>query len=278
MPFIYQSVSQRLVGAWCPSLGATGYSLLDRSGYGRHGTLTNMAGQLNWVASGSGVALNMDATNDQVVLPTAPMIVSGQPFSVSWWENQTSANIYSGRVRFAYSSSASWTALRVVGDANYANLCCGPQNGGNSVKFAASSTTVGVWKHFCIVASAGPQSNSSSDYAAFENGVSVSASNGGTFASNSSQVNFIGSSGLNHQPAAMLDDVRVYSRALSLSEVRLLASARGIGLMPLRSTAVISRKAWINVGGTWKNADSYVNVGGTWKLSVPSINVGGTWK
>lgn len=55
-----------LVGAWCPSLGPSGYTLLDRSGRGNHGALTNMDAGSDWVGSPGGWALDFDGTNDYV--------------------------------------------------------------------------------------------------------------------------------------------------------------------------------------------------------------------
>ena len=79
--------------------------------------------------------------------------------------------------------------------------------------------------------------------------------------------------------AARFDDIRLYNRALTLSEIRLLASRRGIGLTPLPDRAAgLPRRFSVNVGGTWRAADAYVNVGGDWRLSPPSVNVGGVWK
>ncbi len=76
-----------------------------------------------------------------------------------------------------------------------------------------------------------------------------------------------------------VDDIRIYNRALTAAEIRLLASRRGIGLLPLPDRgAALPRKLSVNVGGTWRAADSYVNVGGVWKLAEAKINVGGTWK
>jgi hypothetical protein len=76
-----------------------------------------------------------------------------------------------------------------------------------------------------------------------------------------------------------LDDVRIYDRAITPAEIRLLASRRGIGLTPLPDRAAgMPRKLFVNVGGTWRNGDAYVNVGGTWKLGTPFVNAGGTWK
>jgi hypothetical protein len=75
------------------------------------------------------------------------------------------------------------------------------------------------------------------------------------------------------------DDARLYNRALTLPEIRLLASRRGIGLSPLPDRAAgMPRKLSVNVGGDWRPADAYVNVAGAWKLAQASVNVGGTWK
>ena len=78
---------------------------------------------------------------------------------------------------------------------------------------------------------------------------------------------------------SLYDDLRIYSRALTLAEIRLLASRRGIGLTRLPDRAAgLPRKLSVNVGGTWRAADSYVNVGGVWKLGQASVNVAGTWR
>ena len=60
-----RNLLQGIVGAWCPSLGPSGYTLLDRSGRGTHGTLTNMAAT-SWISSPGGWALDFDGTNDHV--------------------------------------------------------------------------------------------------------------------------------------------------------------------------------------------------------------------
>jgi hypothetical protein len=77
----------------------------------------------------------------------------------------------------------------------------------------------------------------------------------------------------------LLDDIRIYNRALTISEIRLLASRRGIGLQPLPDRAAgLPRKLSVNVGGGWLAADAYVKVGGAWKLAQASVNVAGTWR
>jgi hypothetical protein len=76
-----------------------------------------------------------------------------------------------------------------------------------------------------------------------------------------------------------LDDIRIYDRAITPAEIRLLASRRGIGLSPLPDRAAgMPRKLSINVGGTWRPADAYVHDGTAFRLSEAKINVGGVWK
>ena len=61
-----------IVGVWSPWLGCSGYTLLDRSGNGSHGTLTNMAGTTwtaNTIAGRSGNTLRFDGVNDYVNIP-----------------------------------------------------------------------------------------------------------------------------------------------------------------------------------------------------------------
>jgi hypothetical protein len=76
-----------------------------------------------------------------------------------------------------------------------------------------------------------------------------------------------------------IDDVRIYNRALTLSEIRLLASRRGIGLQPLPDRAAgLPRKLFVNDAGTWRDGDAYVNTGSEWRLGIPSVNDAGTWR
>ena len=55
-----------LVGLWAPSLGPTGLTLRDQSGYGNHGTLTFMDPATDWVVSEKGWALDFDGSSDHI--------------------------------------------------------------------------------------------------------------------------------------------------------------------------------------------------------------------
>lgn len=72
----------------------------------------------------------------------------------------------------------------------------------------------------------------------------------------------------------LLDDIRVYNRALTLSEIKLLAAKRGQGLKPINyfeeaesqlyPLANTPAKIFGNYGGTWVQGKSYANVNGVW--------------
>lgn len=84
---------------------------------------------------------------------------------------------------------------------------------------------------------------------------------------------------LNRSVSGLVDDVRVYRRALTPGEVLMLASQRGIGLVPTRHRrASLLAQFWLNVAGTWKTAKPWINVGGTWRQGSPKIRAGGAWK
>jgi hypothetical protein len=282
----YPSLRQGLVGAWCPSLGASGLSLLDRSGRGNHGTLTNMGGQDNWRASGSGVALNLDSTNDFAALPsTVQYLSSGSPFSIAWWERITAnTNAYPARFRLK-SATNTWLVIRSTDTTNgYSPLSFAEMIGAsrliNSASIATVAASIGVWRHICLVSLAGPQSSTAANWSAYDQGLSVPVNSPNTYLSASvAAVNQIGWDSVDNGPDCQMDDIRLYNRAITPFEIRLLASRRGIGLQPLPDRgAGLPRKLSVNVGGTWRASDAYVRTATDWRLSQASVNVGGVWK
>jgi hypothetical protein len=80
-----KTILQGLIGAWCPTLGPSGYRLLDRSGRGQHGTLTNMDAGSDWVGTSGGWALDFDGTNDYVTFGNPPGLNTAINLTVSAW-------------------------------------------------------------------------------------------------------------------------------------------------------------------------------------------------
>lgn len=275
----YSSLRQGLVGAWCPSLGASGLSLIDRSGRNNHGSLTNMGGQDNWRASGGALSLQFDGTDDYVSLPSTAAVATGAPHCVSAFVNTTNLTTQQFP-NIACLSTRNQTQpfqVAVSAQATYVGVLFGAQSGWGQFR-ADPSWVSGKWNHVAVVYDGG-SATSTASFSVYVNGIPITVTTASAFASvsNVSQIGRTG--GANAYMFGGIDDLRVYSRAITPAEIRLLASRRGIGLAPLPDrAAALPRKLSVNVGGTWREADSYVNVGGTWKLAEAKINVGGTWK
>ena len=285
----HPSLRQGLVGAWCPSLGASGLTLIDRSGRNNHGTLTSMAGQDNWRASGSGVALNFDGTNDHA-RANHQRPSSLYPVTLSAWMQSTNINvtaITNGNaftlVSLSNTANATTIRIEIVNIAGALLLRSITQNATATVfrEFRATSYSANAnWNHYCGVFVDGTTQQF------YYNGPLQPGSASGTEPAISGiESVYIGGVRYNTSLSygsvnGQIDDTRVYDRALTPAEIRLLASRRGIGLTPLPDRAAgLPRKLSVNVGGDWRAADSYVNVGGgVWKLGQASVNVAGTWR
>jgi hypothetical protein len=269
MQFPYPSLRQGLVGAWCPSLGATGYTLIDRSGYGRNGTLTNMDGQQNWQANGSKLALKFDGTNDVVTVPTTAIGLPAAVTASAW-------------VRLSAVTSSFQIVISTDGASGSGGYAIAQNDTGllygaiaNGYRATPAAATANVWYH-CAVSGLALVGQQPLFYVngALQTGVNAAISSIGA-----SKTLTIGSTGSASYASAWIDDVRVYNRVLTASEIGILASRRGIGLTPLPNTrATYPTRFQICVGGTWREADAYQNVGGTWKAAPPSIKVAGVWK
>ena len=258
----HQSLRQNLIRAWCPSLGASGLTLIDRSGRNAHGTLTNMAGQDNWQASGSGVALNFDAVNDYVACGAT--LTGAFTYSAWCWLRTFGA---SGKA--VHGTLASEVYVPVFRSTTTVIAVDSPFQ----ERFFAGSISLLKWSHVCVTR------QTDNLVSVFLDGIrsttapqsitgTVTLTSLGRYSGNTTYL-----------WDGYLDDIRIYDRALTPAEIRLLASRRGIGLTPLPDRAAGVPRRWsVNVGGDWREADSYVNVGGVWRLGQPSVNVGGVWR
>ena len=245
----YASLRQGLVGAWCPSLGASGYRLIDRSGYGNHGTLTNMDPGTDWVPSGGKLALDFDNTDDRVDIAVLSAINSGE-VSFSFW-------YYPFSVTGLNTIFNNWSATVVsVGFYCFRN--------GTSIIFQQESSgfrvttgailTANTWHHIVC-----RRANGTGGLRVFCNGVldSASATAGGVQAS-TAVFNLCGEYGGTGKGNCRIDDVRIYNRALTASEIRILyTGGRGVGLAPERikhrrktSAAATNRRRRILIGAS----------------------------
>lgn len=264
----HQSLRQGLVGAWCPSLGASGLTLIDRSGRNNHGTLTNMGGQNNWLAGIGGLSIPLDGVNDYVDCGAMTKFALSDATTMSAWVYPTSfaanrSRIIDGGVSMKIGTNSPFSDVHVF-------------IGGGETRSSAGAVSLNVWHHIAATWSiAGVIS-------LFINGTaaSIAAQVAGT-----ASISTTGNLELGRLQAFSLfgnhrfDDVRIYTRALAPAEIRLLASRRGIGLSLLPDRAAgLPRKLFVNDAGTWRDGDAYVNTGSGWRLGVPFVNVAGTWR
>jgi hypothetical protein len=264
----YASLRQGLVGAWCPSLGASGFRLIDRSGYGNHGTLTNMDPGTDWVPSGGKLALDFDGSNDGVRVESDRYSYSSG--AISFWVATTTDSV---RSAIAFQETTTFNNLFIVylGDGATGVLSNELITIG-SIKSAVSN--IGAYTtttrselfdgkmHHVVAMSNGTTwilyldgVQKTVNLGQGTNGSWMDVSNPSALSigcrlANSNSPNLV----LNGQ----LDDIRIYNRALTPSEISLLyTGGRGVGLMPERikhrrktSAAATNRRRRIIIGAS----------------------------
>ena len=224
------SLKQGLVGAWCPSLpnGGSGNTLPDQSGRGNNGVLTNM-GPEDWVSGQYGRALDFDGVDDNVIANPSLVLKKTEGFSMTAWVYRNATNTKGTFFKSGSIASSSGYGL-AVGAANN-----GDSNGDTlnllleGVAWVSTGATMSAqrWEHVAFVM------QSSAPSITYLNGVEVKKDNQGvdattaTFYIGGYNIGFLG---LNRHFSGRMDDIRIYNRALTESEIKLLASKRGIGL------------------------------------------------
>jgi hypothetical protein len=221
-----------------------GTRLWELSGRQNWGTLTNMAND-DWVISGGKYALDFDNSNDQVSIPSIASIRSG-PLAVSLWYypfsvsglNQIFAQWGSatdGIIAFRNGTALSW------------------QNG-NRVTTGAVFTA-NAWHHIVCFRQA------NGTLRAMVNGVLDSGSIAATSQSSTEPFLLGGPVGGAGTGAGncQLDDIRIYSRALTVGEARQLYNV-GRGNMPLRRRRRYTEQAG-GFKGYWANRQHLIGSG-----------------
>lgn len=233
----YASLRQGLVGAWCPSIsGPYGYSLPDLSGYANHGTLLNGTAWTTDVKP----AMSFDGSDDYI--STNASLNNLYAYSVSMWCKPFGVSGY--RTEIAQGNNSGDRGGFSL--AEEGNAYCAPSLNGYT-RCNWSSLGVSNFIHLlCIFDANGATSSDRAKI--YLNGKLQSTTvfgNVTTSPSNWSGKILIGvRTGLVGYSQGSMDDIRIYSRILSDSEIRLLASERGIGLKPerIRNRYIIPRK------------------------------------
>lgn len=227
---------------WCPSLDTSGngtVTLTDLSASGYNGTLTNMDASSDWVAdtgSGGVRALDFDGTDDYVT-GASTAVQSLSVASVAFWvksstearmgfsvyrQNDLSQGLFIG---VGQNLSGSFSNELIL----FARTVSGSST--NQVAYTTATRTElldGNWHHVCMIFN--------SAYTLYLDGsaktLSFSGTNNGAFTSGITGLTRVTiaarDTSTSRLPlAGRMDDVRVFNRAISASEVSTLASKRG---------------------------------------------------
>ncbi len=253
----YASLRQGLVGAWCPSLGASGFRLIDRSGYGNHGTLTNMDPGTDWVASGSGLALDCDGIDDICIMRLSKGIeLTTQPVSYSFWHTGTVSGAGSNLAGLSsQTSTSSWFIVSRSGTNNLSIF--NRSDAGGDASVAGGTWSTSNWRHLVAVR------DRVGYMSLWQNGVRIANLN--TIGGGATTVDcfaiaglFRGTLGATSFTGTQWDDARIYNRVLTPTEIQLLyIGGRGVGLMPERikhrrktTAAATNRRRRILIGAS----------------------------
>ena len=198
--------SPELVAAYAFDEGA-GTTLQDFSGNGNSGTLS---GGATWTAGYSGTAAAFDGATGKISLPST-LDISALPFTLETWVRP--ANYASWHVIFSKRNSYAQTGMRFdVGLASGTGRIYVTTGGGTVTSTYAPP--LNLWTHLAVVAStAGTQ--------LFVNGTLQQTMGAITLGTAAGAAVNIGRTGDNDDPfAGAIDDLRLYKRALSLSEIQ----------------------------------------------------------
>lgn len=230
---LYPELWRGCVGAWAPCLGPTGLTLRDWSRYENHGTLTNMSIAACWAPSSGKTSMLFDGSNDYV---QTSLTAIGATHTFSCWFNASSlATTQVVLEKFSGSTVEDNIFLQGTSLSSY-----------RSGFYSTFTLSSGVWYHAVLTATATTMQHWLNGVAAAPATQAYSATAGPVvIGSRSGTFSFGGS----------VDDVLIYNRILSASEIALLSRRRGIAyeLVPRRraSSAVsFNRRRRLLVGAS----------------------------
>lgn len=226
----YPELWENCCAAWMPGLGPTGLKLQDYSGRNAWGLLENMSLATNWTTSQGRPALSFggSASSDRVLMYSVVFKIYSVPAcSISAWVNSTAFSAMAG-VYARQGATSPFDGASLTIDNGYPTFRF---NAGGTETVTTSSvlTTTGRWHHVVC-------RRNGSATSIFVDGVeTVGTANTSWTTSTASPTSYIG----NYYQRGdyfngLLDDIRLYQRALSDDEVRLLGLGRCIAAEPRR--------------------------------------------
>ncbi|MFA6039459.1 MAG: LamG-like jellyroll fold domain-containing protein [Candidatus Peribacteraceae bacterium] len=209
--------SEGLVGYW-PFHEGQGTTAVDGSGQGNNGTLNGTTGANNrpqWTTGQVGMALDFDGTDDYVNVPDTNVLdIAGDLTVCAWLYPRTMTVSAHPLQKYGGSTAANFRLYRTAAGSTYFYATRGGVWGSISSSYTVAAST---WSHICLSyeATRGGQ--------LYVNGIARgSRAGGGALTTTSSALRIGGNTYYN----GLIDEVRIYNRALSAEEVAALAQGR----------------------------------------------------
>lgn len=204
-----------LVAHWKFDETAGSATAVDSSGNGNTGTLTNMDPNTDWVAGRVGNGLDFDGINDYVNAGSAAILDNLPLYTACAWTRSQS-----GSAGSFYHIATKYNTPPTVGWDFYYGGSATSRSGVGYLEPVGDTLEHNTWNHYCVT-------YNGSILKSYKNGVDMGGTmgpygSGGSDAAN----NFIigNDDSLSHPFRGVIDELRVYNRALSLSEIQALAA------------------------------------------------------
>jgi hypothetical protein len=224
------ALTDGIVGCWSPSLGASGYRLLDRSGRGKHGTLNNMD-STDWTGTPVGLALDYDGAADNVSFSTITLTGA---FSVSCWcLKRTNGSLNEREIIGNTTDGNVW-----IGFTSTTTLMSGTTSGAKTFSGSIANNAI---NHVVVTRDAGNTAR------VFING--VESSTGGLSMTGNMPINELGqylngtSGNAPYSWDGWISETAFYTRALTAAEIRELYR-RGNGAIGRELTGQARRRTY----------------------------------
>ncbi len=217
-PVVTGAPTTGLVGHWLLD-ESSGTSAADASGNGNHGTLYNMNPASDWVPGQIDGSLDFDGYNDYVEVPLAANAVTNLSFIV-WFNSDDGASVGNNYVAQRFiSQPRTGTYSRIALGINNGKIAAYWYDGSYTVSDGSTTLSSGTWYHAALT-------YDGATIRIFLNGSEDGSFSESSLSAPSSNLFQIGQqiSG-ERRYDGQLDDVRIYDRALSTSEVQALYTA-----------------------------------------------------
>src|SRR3989344_494681 len=232
-----------LVGYWSFDVGKPGAKAVDMSGRGNNGTLTNMNTTAAWVGGKIGNALDFDGSNDYVSIadPGTNSIfdrTTGDSITISVWAKRSTVNGWrplvtknTGGTSRNYEFVFSGTGLNATQD----SIALFYRNSADTawVGYSSDATyTDSNWHHYVFTGTFGTAAAAN----LYVDGIKIVASwkdgTGSEAPITNNGALEIGRTSLPEYFPGLIDEVRVYNRALSATEIQALYNSGAAKFAP----------------------------------------------